>query len=141
MANKCNLALAAISGFLFAGAWWIFIDGVALADKNGHNAGPFWVYVPGILTTIGCFIMCNLPPTMFVKGSGDEEHAPWQKALLVFATVCEFAGLIEGIWCYVEKKGDRADGYTQWRGVSAIVQSVLIAIVTFGWNFMSVPEE
>ena len=136
MVNKCNLVLDAICGLLFAAGWWMFIDGIAYADTQPNTgAGPGYLYVPGILTTIGFFLMSNLPYEMFHKDGWGDETTWWQKAILVLAVMCEFAGIIVGVWLYIERKSDRVQGWQQWRGVSSIVQGVLITIASFAWNF------
>jgi hypothetical protein len=135
--NKCNVALSAICGFVFAVAWWLFVDGCAIAGVNGSGKIPFWVFCPGILCTIGLFLMSNLPPTMFQKdnGAGDETTG-LQKAILLFAVMFKASGVIVAIWCYVAKAHDRVGGYEEWRGISTIVQSVLIVSASFAWNFL-----
>jgi hypothetical protein len=139
MAGTFNTILSAICGFFFAVSWWLFIDGAALADRKeaGEGAGPFWVYVPGILSTIGLFLMSNLPPSMFQKDNSDE-HTGLQKGILVLSVICLFAGVIEGAWCYASppKSLHTEGGYRQWRGISAIIQAVVIAIISFAWNFL-----
>ena len=137
MVNKCNLALDAICGLLFAAGWWMFIDGIAYADTQpGEGAGPGYLYAPGLLATIGFFLMSNLPYNMFHKDGWGDETTWWQKAILVLSVMMEFAGIIVGAWLYAERKNDRNAVYKQWRGVSAIIQSVLITIASFTWNFL-----
>jgi NO-binding membrane sensor protein with MHYT domain len=79
--------------------------------------------------------MSNLPPSMFQKDSG-EETLWWQKALLLLSVVLKCSALIVAIWCYVVKTRHRSTWYTQLRGISVIVQAVLIAGSSFAWNFL-----
>ncbi|OHS92907.1 membrane protein [Tritrichomonas foetus] len=141
MSNKCNYALDVICGLLFAASWWMFADGVASVDvKPGFNAGGFYLYVPGILTTIGFFLMSNLPTSMFQKDNTDE-HTWWQKMILVLSVMCKLAGIICAIWCYIDKKADRSTSFLKWRGISTIVQSLLITASSFLWNFLYKDED
>ena len=136
MGKACNYFLDVICGILFAAGWWMFIDGMAYADKQpGENAGPGYLYVPGILTTIGFFLMSNLPSGLFHRDSYGEDTAAWQKALLVISVMCELAGIICGVWLYIDRSADRDLGYRKWRGISSIVQGVVITIASFLWNF------
>ncbi|KAH0790230.1 membrane protein [Histomonas meleagridis] len=135
--NTRNIVLSAICGLFFAAAWWIFIDGVSVVDVKDpdQGAGPFYLYCPGILATIGLFLMSNLPSFMFSKEDTGEETSLLQKLILVLSVACMLAGIIVAIWCYVAKKGDRDTGLKQWRGVSMIIQSIVISLVSFAWNF------
>lgn len=136
MGKTCNYVLDAICGVLFSAAWWMFADAVAATDvKPGYGAGSFYLYVPGILSTIGFFLMSNLPTSMFEKDNS-EEHTWWQKLILVLAVMCDAAAIICAIWCYVAKKNDRTTGFLKWRGVSTIVQACLITLSGFLWNFL-----
>ena len=136
-----NYILSGLVGFFFGVAWWMFVDGVAAVNPQpGYNAGSFYLYGPGILTTIGFFIMSNLPTSMFEKDN-TEEHTWWQKALLVFSVMLMLAGIIEGIWTYIDKKADRVTSLQQWRGVSMIVQGIIITACSFCWNFLYKDEE
>ena len=136
MGKTCNYVITSISAFLFAGSWWMFADGIAFTDvHSGYGRGGFYLYVPGILTTIGFFLMSNLPTSMFEKDNTDE-HTWWQKLILVLSILCYCAGIICSIWCYVAKKGDRQTSFTKWRGVSSIVQALLITLSGFLWNFL-----
>jgi hypothetical protein len=137
MVHAANLVLSAVCGFLFAAAWWLFVDGTALADRKGHGSGPAWIYPPGILATLGLFLISNLPTTMFQKGSS-EESLWWQKGILLVSVMCKCAGIIVAIWLYVinAEKGDGDNGYVQYRGIATIVQTVLISITSFAWNFL-----
>jgi hypothetical protein len=136
MVHVANLVLSAVCGFLFAAGWWMFIDGAALADRKVHDegAGPAWIYPPGILATIGLFLLSNLPTSMFQKDN-TEESVWWQKLILVVSVMCKSAGIIVAIWCYVAKETSD-NGYLQWRGIATIVQTVLITIASFAWNFL-----
>jgi hypothetical protein len=135
MVHRCNLVLSALCGFLFALGWWLFIDGTALADVHGDGGGPAWIYFPGILATIGLFLMSNLPPSMFQKNNS-QDTLWWQKGLLLLAVMLKSAALIVAIWCYVANEEHRNNSYNKWRGVSVIVQSILIAGSSFAWNFL-----
>lgn len=137
MSSKCNIVLSAVCGVIFAAAWWIFADAVAYADtKPGQNAGKFEIYVPGILATIGLFLMSNLPTSMFAKNSG-EEHTWWQKLILVLSIMCMLAGIIESVWIYVAKKNSlKEHSYTDYRGIAPIAQSIMITVISFAWNFL-----
>jgi hypothetical protein len=135
--NKCNVVLSAICGFVFAVAWWLFVDGCALASVRDTGKIPFWVFCPGILCTVGLFLMSNLPPSMFQKDSGGgDETTGLHKAILLFAVIFKASGVITAAWCYASKKTDREGGFEQWRGISAIIQSVLITSASFAWNFL-----
>lgn len=136
MGKTLNIVITVISGVLFSVAWWIFADGIAFTDiQPGYGRGDFYLYVPGILTTIGLFLMSNLPTSMFEKDNNDE-HTWWQKLILVISVLCYLAGMICGIWCYVEKKKDRQTRFTKWRGISSIVQPILITLSGFLWNYL-----
>ena len=134
--NARNIVLSAVCGFFFAVAWWLFVDGISIVDVNGGGSGPFYLYCPGILATIGLFLMSNLPSYMFSKEDTGEETTVVQKVVLVLSVVCMLAGIIVAIWCYVEKKGDRDTNIKQWRGISTIVQSIVISLVSFAWSFL-----
>jgi hypothetical protein len=94
--NKSNIALAAVCGFLFGVGWWLIVDAASWADVHGHGAGPFWIYVPGILATIGLFLMSNPPATMFQKDSS-EEHSCLQKLILLVSVMCKAVAVITGV--------------------------------------------
>lgn len=129
--NKNNLILDGVCGFLFAAAWWVFVDGMAAA-----HGGPGYLYAPGILATIGFFLLANLPTTMFQKSQWGEETEWWLKAILLLAVVCEFGGIVTSIWLFAEKTGDREGSVNTWRGASSIVQPVVITLASFMWNFL-----
>ena len=132
-----NIALSAICGFFFAVAWWIFVDGLSYCDvQPGNNAGPFYLFCPGVLCTIGLFLMCNLPTSMFAKEDTGDEIQTYQKIILIVAVMFKFAGIIVAVWCYAAKKGDRNTNAKRWRGISTIIQSVVITLVSFAWNFL-----
>jgi hypothetical protein len=135
MIHVGNLVLSAVCGFLFAAAWWMFVDGTALADVKGDNAGPAWIYFPGILATIGLFLVSNLPPSMFQK-ENSEESSTLQKTILLLAVMCKSAAVIVAVWCYIAKEEDRVGGYKEWRGISVILQAITISCVSFAWNFL-----
>jgi hypothetical protein len=81
--------------------------------------------------------MSNLPPTMFQKDTGGgDETTGLQKVILLFAVMFKASGIIVAIWCYVAKTDDRKGGFEEWRGISTIVQSVLISGASFAWNFL-----
>lgn len=132
MENKTsNWILDGVCGFLFAAAWWMFVDGMAAA-----NGGPGYLYAPGILTTIGFFLLSNLPSSMFRKNEWGEETEWWLKAILLLAVVAEFSGIVGAIWLFAAKESDRVGSVNTWRGVSSIVQSVVITIASYMWNFL-----
>ncbi|KAK8840814.1 Transmembrane protein 50A [Tritrichomonas musculus] len=136
MGRVINFVVTVISGVLFTAAWWIFVDGIAFTDiQPGYGRGDFYLYVPGILTTIGFFLMSNLPTSMFEKDNSDE-HTWWQKLILVISFLCYLGGIICSIWCYVEKKNDRKTNFTKWRGESSIIQSLMITLAGLIWNFL-----
>ena len=134
--NTQNIVLSSACGFFFAVAWWLFVDGVSIVDSQGGNAGPFYLYVPGIMATIGLFLMANLPPQMFSKEDTGEDTTTLQKVILVLSIMCMLSGIITAIWTYVENKSHRETANQQWRGVSTIVQSILISLVSFAWAFL-----
>ena len=131
-----NIILSSACGFFFAVAWWLFVDGVSIVDASGDNAGPFYLYVPGIMATIGLFLMANLPAHMFSKEDTGEDTTVLQKVILVLSIICMLAGIITAVWTYIEKKSDRNTSNKQWRGASTIVQSILISMVSFAWAFL-----
>ncbi|KAK8891995.1 Transmembrane protein 50A [Tritrichomonas musculus] len=136
MGKVANHVVTIISAVLFSAAWWMFADGIAATDvEPGYGRGGFYLYVPGIMTTIGFFLMSNLPTSMFEKDN-DDEHQWWQKLILVLSILCYCAGIICAIWCYVAKKKDRQTSFTKWRGISSIVQALMITLAGFIWNFL-----
>lgn len=136
MSKNINCIITIITGILFSVAWWLFVDGISLTDvQSGYGPGGFYLYIPGILTTVGFFLMSNLPTSMFDKDN-DDSHAWWQKLILFFSFLCYLAGIICSIWCYVEKRNDRKASFTKWRGISSIIQSLLITLSGLIWNFL-----
>jgi hypothetical protein len=135
MVHVGNLVLSAVCGLLVSAGWWMFVDATALADVKGYGPGVAWIYFPGILTTIGLFLMSNLPSTMFSKESS-EEVTPLQKVILMLSVMSKSAGIIVAVWCYIQKEGDRQGGYQQWRGIAVILQAIVISCASFAWSFL-----
>ena len=104
MSKTSNLVVSAISGILFAAGWWIFIDGVALASSKGESTAQFFIYLPGLLATLGLFLMNNLPNDLFHTDSwGSEEIEWWHKALVVLSVMLKLASMIMSVWVYFGK--------------------------------------
>ena len=131
-----NIVLSAVCGFFFAAAWWVFVDGVSLVDARGSGAGPFYLYLPGILSTIGLFLINNLPAFMFSKENTGDEATVLQKVILVISVICMLAGIAIGIWLNTSKKVDRGTSLKRWRAITAVIQAVVITIVAFLWCFL-----
>ncbi|KAH0790232.1 transmembrane protein 50A [Histomonas meleagridis] len=136
-----NVVLTSLVGFLFAASWWVFVDGVSLSDVNNSGTGPFWLYCPGILTTIGLFLISNLPTYMFAKEDTGEETTVLQKIILVISVICLFGGVAAGIWLNASKKVDRSDSFKKWRAIAALIQSCVITLISFAWCYLYVDPE
>ncbi|EAY21748.1 putative membrane protein [Trichomonas vaginalis G3] len=153
MGKTSNLIVSGIVGFLFAVAWWIFIDAAAFHDHAGEGAGNFVFYLPGILATVGLFLLNNLPNPLFESGDawGAEETPVWQKILIVISIMLHLAGLIMTIWVFAHwnKKGYLDTNYPgfkptkvkQYLGIASIVQTILIIISSLLWRFAWISEE
>lgn len=141
MGKTSNLIVSGISGLLFAAGWWIFIDGSAYRDVKYGGAGPFVFYLPGILATIGLFILNNLDKKLFQEGGWGEETETWEKILIVLAVMLHLAALIACIWIYIDKKEHRQIWERKWQGISSIIQTFLIVISSCLWRFAWKDEE
>lgn len=147
MVKVSNLIVTGLSGFIFATSWWVFIDACAFRDKYGGGAGPFVLYLPGILATLGLFILNNIRNALFEKGDawGAEDTAVWEKILIVVAIMLHLASLICAIWVFADwnKKGKfdlEVSGISpskpRWyQGVASIVQAVGIIVASCLWRF------
>ena len=131
-----NTVLTIVCAFFFTAAWWIFVDGVSMVNSKGSGTGPFYIYLPGILTTIGLFLINNLPTFMFSKEDTGDEATTLQKAILVISVVFLLSGVVVGFWLNFSKKVDRSTSIKRWRAISAAIQSVTILIVSFVWSFL-----
>lgn len=125
-----------MTGILFAAGWWIFIDGFSYADRNQSNAGPFYMYLPGIFATIGLFILNNIRKEVFAQETTNEDILWWEKLLLIVAVIFHLASIIESIWVFCGKHIDKQSNAIKWRGISTIIQSILITLASFGWRFL-----
>ena len=136
MGKTTNLIVSGVSGLLFAAGWWIFIDGSAYRHKFTDSAGPFMFYLPGILATIGLFILNNLDKKLFQEGGWGDEAETWEKILIVISVMLHLAAIIACIWVYAARKGDRDIWEKKWQGISSIIQTFLIVISSCVWRFL-----
>lgn len=142
MTRSFNFFIDIVCSLLFSAGWWAFIDGCSFADSNGYNAGPFYLYLPGIFATIGLFILNNIRDEVFAKEASLEDMEWWEKALIFLSSVLHLTAVIESIWVYCGKHIDEGDRFQRWRGASSIVQSILITLSSLGWRFLwSNPDE
>lgn len=147
MVKVSNLVVTGITGFIFAVAWWVFIDACAFRDKHAGGAGPFVLYLPGILATLGLFVLNNIRNALFENGDawGAEETAVWEKILIVVAIMLHLAAIICAGWVFGawNKKGKfdlEIAGITPsrplwYQGVAMIVQAVGIVAASCLWRF------
>jgi len=139
--KKNNQVVSIMSGFFFALGWWLFIDAVSVSKKNGSGGGQFFEYLPGIVGSLGFFLINNLPHELFVRNSFgfDNEDDCLHKTLLLLSTVMVFGSTVASVWIMASNKAFEVNEHTKWRGLSSVFQNFLILVATFMWRFFWKP--
>ena len=132
-----NKVLSWITGVFFTTAWWLFLDSIFKSVKAGYGYGKYFEYIPGLASTLGFFLINNLPSDLFIKNSyGDNDYDFSLKIVLIFSTILLFGSIIESIWVLSSMPMFEENDIINWRGVSAVFQSFLNLISTFICRFM-----
>ena len=142
--KSCNTAIAIVSGLLFSIGWWLFIDVLCVASTQGYGAGKVFEDIPGILVTIGMFLLLNLPDEMFVHDSyGGNEAECYQKVILAISIVLLLGGCIESIWQYSALPRYKAPNPKDVSNIGpfVIAQTVCITIASLLWRFLGTAED
>eukprot|EP01013_Petalomonas_cantuscygni_P015477 TRINITY_DN3198_c0_g1_i1.p2 TRINITY_DN3198_c0_g1~~TRINITY_DN3198_c0_g1_i1.p2 ORF type:complete len:136 (+),score=18.98 TRINITY_DN3198_c0_g1_i1:193-600(+) len=117
-----STALSLLSGLLFSSAWWLFADGIAVADIKIK----FVDWVPGIITTLAFFfIQFANPNDMRTESLFDESRAKRAKLVFFSALFVAFGGVIAAVWILVDRFQDKNDTYP---GIAILIQSFLIVL-------------
>ena len=94
-----------VAGLLFGTAWLLWVDGVAFAAAEYGEAvnGAYWV--PGILQTIGLFMVNLINWSLLTDDSmmDDGGVAGKVKAWVFVSFVFCFSGLIGSVWIFVQE--------------------------------------
>src|SRR4051812_8909341 len=91
----------AVSGAIFAIAWFIFFDGFVTAKDTGEAKYQFVMWLPGLLGLLSMFVIMFVDAAALRDEGGgvfDSGDAPRHKSLFFFGTLLALAGLSIAIW-------------------------------------------
>jgi len=126
------------AGILFGAGWWLLIDIIVYfnnigkpRNKDPDNAVTFLTFVPGIISTIGFFLVNALSRGSLVFN--DETGISASRSIyIIFSFTVTFAGLISGFWILFSDYTGKT--YSKY-GVFMVMQSLCIFLATFIFRF------
>jgi len=126
------------AGILFGAGWWLLIDILVYFNKIGkpknnepNDAINFITFIPGIIGTIGFFLV-NVLPRNALTFNEETGISSGKSLYIVFAFTVTFAGLISGFWILFDKY--TSEDYGKY-GVFMVMQSLCIFLSTFIFRF------
>eukprot|EP00162_Nutomonas_longa_P010002 comp19637_c0_seq1/m.37605 comp19637_c0_seq1/g.37605 ORF comp19637_c0_seq1/g.37605 comp19637_c0_seq1/m.37605 type:complete len:145 (-) comp19637_c0_seq1:19-453(-) len=114
-----------VSGALFGGAWWVFIDGVAFAHLNRSGVEEkfkFVYWLPGIFATIA-HIMVNL--VSYRRFKDETEFVGQMRAWLFLWFSTLFACIVGAIFVFIDEMGSKS-----YPGLAVFLQNIIIMLST-----------
>ncbi|OUM63397.1 hypothetical protein PIROE2DRAFT_10052 [Piromyces sp. E2] len=126
------------AGLLFGAGWWLLIDILIYfnnvgkpKDKDPEEAITFLTFLPGIIGTVGFFLV-NFLSRNSLAFTEETGIAAGKSLYIIIAFAVTFAGLISGFWILFAKyTGERYCKY----GVFMVMQSLCIFLSTFVFRF------
>merc|ERR1711991_85982 len=116
----------------FALAWWLVVDAAVLAGKLDDEPVYFQYFVPGMIGTLGMFMMQMVTPGSLNADSfnySGTNVAGKARMWLLISFLLLFGGLIGGFWIlfanYVSK-GDEV--ISQWPGAAIVLSNFLVFV-------------
>ena len=135
---RTNKVVSITTGILVSLGIWFFADGIIQSYSINHV--QFYELLPPIFVLVGFFLINNLPPHMFGKGSSwYEETTGLQKSILVISIVLLFGSTIASIWIYLGVplfNGENVPKLVSWRGITSMIQTIITLFATFIWRFL-----
>jgi len=137
IAKRSKLA-SYVAGILFGAGWWLLIDIVVYynnigspKNKDSDRAVTFLTFLPGIIGTIGFFLVNALSrgSLAFTEETGISAA---RSIYIVFAFTVTFAGLISGFWILFSDYV--SEPYCKY-GVFMVMQALCIFLATFIFRF------
>jgi len=137
ISNRSKVA-SYTAGILFGAGWWLLIDIIVYfnnigkpKDKDPNDAITFLTFLPGIIGTIGFFLVNFLSRNSL--GFTEETGITAGKSIyIVFAFTVTFAGLISGFWILFSNYVGKS--YCKY-GVFMVMQALCIFLSTFIFRF------
>jgi len=137
IARRSKLASYA-AGLLFGAGWWLLIDIVIYfenigkkRDKDPEEAISFLTFLPGIIGTVGFFLV-NFLSRKSLTFTEETGITAAKSLYIIIAFAVTFAGLIAGFWVLFAKyTGEKYSKY----GVFMVMQSLCIFLSTFVFRF------
>eukprot|EP00833_Pecoramyces_ruminatium_P008056 jgi/Orpsp1_1/1182088/evm.model.c7180000079826.1 len=117
------------AGILFGAGWWLLIDIIVYfnnigkpKDKDPETAISFVTFLPGIIGTIGFFLV-NFLSRRSLAINEENGISSVKSLYIIFAFTVTFAGLISGFWILFDKY--TGENYCKY-GVFMVMQSLCI---------------
>ncbi|ORX47945.1 hypothetical protein BCR36DRAFT_355487 [Piromyces finnis] len=126
------------SGLLFGAGWWLILDIIIYfnnigksKDKDPNEAITFITFLPGIIGTIGFFLV-NFLPRNALNINEETGISAGKSLYIIIAFAVTFAGIISGFWVLFSKY--TGESYCKY-GVFMVMQSLCIFLSTFVFRF------
>jgi len=126
------------AGLLFGAGWWLLLDIVIYylnvgknRDRDPDDAITFLTFLPGIIATLGFFLV-NFLPRSSLTFTEETGITAGRSLYIVIAFAVTFAGIISGFWVLFTKYvGEKYAKY----GVFMVMQCFCIFVSTFVFRF------
>ncbi|ORX50614.1 hypothetical protein BCR32DRAFT_251829, partial [Anaeromyces robustus] len=122
----------------FGAGWWLLIDIIVYfnnvgkpKDKEPDSAISFLTFVPGIIGTIGFFLV-NFLSRNSLTFNEETGITPAKSIYIIIAFAVTFTGLISGFWILFSEYTGKSYGKY---GVFMVMQSLCIFLSTFVFRF------